>query len=166
MTAAALVSCMFPGPISATNTVLTQGTSIAQGLFIEAFMTALLVFTILMLAGEDNYAKPVAPVGIGLALFAAMLAGKFIPVFCHPQPKPQSNISSSIPGVSYTGGSLNPARSFGPAVASRSFVGYHYIYWIGPIFGALVAAAYVRYLKWMNYQDAQPDQDAPPDEKR
>lgn len=32
--------------------------------------------------------------------------------------------------------------------------------------GALVAAGYVRYVKWLNYQEAQPDQDAPPGEKR
>lgn len=33
------------------------------------------------------------------------------------------------PGVYYTGGSLNPARSFGPCVASATFEGYHWIYW-------------------------------------
>lgn len=90
MAAAGLVSCMFPGPIAVTNTVLSNGTSIAQGIFIEMFMTALLVFTILMLAGEDNYAKPVAPVGIGLALFAAMLAGMFPPPFFPSQSRSTS----------------------------------------------------------------------------
>jgi aquaporin rerated protein, other eukaryote len=46
--AAALVSCMFPGDISAVNTTLAPGVSITQGLFIEAFLTAELVFTILV----------------------------------------------------------------------------------------------------------------------
>lgn len=39
----------------------------------------------------------------------------------------------------FTGGSLNPARSFGPALASGIFEGQA-VYWIGPIVGALAAA--------------------------
>lgn len=64
-------------------------------------------------------------------------------------------------GVPYTGGSLNPARSFGPCVVIPSFPGYHYIYWFGPIMGALVAALYYRFVKYMNYHEAQPGQDHP-----
>lgn len=75
MVAAGLVSCMFPGPL-AVQTKLTQGTSITQGLFIEMFATAELVFTILMLAAEKSKATFIAPVGIGLALFVAELGCK------------------------------------------------------------------------------------------
>ncbi len=39
----------------------------------------------------------------------------------------------------FTGGSLNPARSLGPAVASGVFEGM-YVYFIGPIIGSLAAA--------------------------
>ncbi|MEP7344980.1 MAG: aquaporin [Gemmatimonadaceae bacterium] len=38
-----------------------------------------------------------------------------------------------------TGGSMNPARSFGPALVSGHWEG-HLIYWIGPIIGAVLAA--------------------------
>ena len=74
MVAAGLVSCMFPGTL-AVETTLTQGTSVVQGLFIEMFCTAELVFAILMLAAEKSKATFIAPVGIGLALFVAELGG-------------------------------------------------------------------------------------------
>ena len=73
--AAALARCMLPGPLL-VNTTLGAGTTPAQGVFIEMFLTALLVFTILMLAAEKHYATFMAPVGIGLALFVGMMAGK------------------------------------------------------------------------------------------
>ena len=49
--------------------------AIAQGLFIEMFLTAELVITVLMLAAEKSKATFIAPVGIGLALFVAELGG-------------------------------------------------------------------------------------------
>ena len=100
--AAALVSCMFPGPLTVT-TKLGGGTSIVQGVFIEMILTAQLIFTIFMLAAEKHKGTYIAPVGIGLSLFVAELTG-----------------------VYFTGGSLNPARSFGPAVVIHSFEGYHW----------------------------------------
>jgi aquaporin related protein len=63
-------------------------------------------------------------------------------------------------GVYYTGGSLNPTRSFGPAVAGTSFPGYHWIYWIGPLLGGALAAGYYRFVKYFNYEEANPGQDA------
>jgi aquaporin related protein len=58
-----------------------------------------------MLAKEKHKATFIAPVGIGLALFVAELVGVF-----------------------YTGGSLNPARSFGPCVVTGIFDKEHWIY--------------------------------------
>ncbi len=63
-------------------------------------------------------------------------------------------------GVYFTGGSLNPARSFGPDVVAASFPGYHYIYWFGPIMGALMASGYYRFIKLFNYEEVNPGQDA------
>lgn len=73
--AAGIVAVLFPGPLS-VKTVLRPGTSITQGLFIEVFLTAQLVFTIFMLAAEKHKATFIAPVGIGLSLFVAELSGK------------------------------------------------------------------------------------------
>jgi glycerol uptake facilitator-like aquaporin len=38
----------------------------------------------------------------------------------------------------YTGGSLNPARSLGPAIFANQWDN-HFVYWIGPLVGAIVA---------------------------
>ncbi|KAK8034511.1 aquaporin rerated protein [Apiospora rasikravindrae] len=137
MAAGGVVRAMFHGDLAAVNTVLAPGINIAQGLFAEMFFTAYLVFVVLMLAAEKSRDTFLAPVGIGLALLVA-----------------------EIPGVYYTGGSLNPARSFGCAVASTTFPGYHWIYWIGPCLGAMLAAAYFRFVKAWHYEEANPGQDA------
>jgi aquaporin related protein len=83
--AAGLVACMFPGQTT-VNTTLGGGTSIAQGLFIEMILTAVLVFAIFMLAAEKHKGTYISPVGIGLALFVCELVGvyftggRFLPV--------------------------------------------------------------------------------------
>ncbi|KAB5571949.1 aquaporin-like protein [Coniochaeta sp. 2T2.1] len=137
MVAGGLASGLFPPPISWANTTLAPGVSIVRGLFIEMFLTSAFVFVILMLAGEKSKDTFIAPIGIGLTLFAAEIAG-----------------------VYYTGGSLNPARSLGPAVASRSFPGYHWIYWLGPLLGALLASAFYYLVKFLRYEDVNPGQDS------
>lgn len=80
MVAGGLVDCMFKGGInigvSGVNTTLAPGTSIAKGLFIEMFMTAELVFVVLMLAAEKSKDTFLAPIGVGLALFVGELTGK------------------------------------------------------------------------------------------
>ena len=72
--AAGIVAALFPGPLN-VKTSLKPGTSLAQGLFIEMFLTAQLVFTIFMLAAEKHKATFIAPIGIGLSLFIAELSG-------------------------------------------------------------------------------------------
>lgn len=135
--AAALVQIMFPGDIKTVETLLAPGVSIAQGVFIEMFLTFILVFTILMLAGEKSKVTFMAPLGIGLSLFLAELAG-----------------------VYYTGGSLNPARSFGPCVVSHYWPHYEWIYWVGPFLGALVCSGFFYFIKWFDYENANPGQDS------
>lgn len=73
--ASAVVSALFPGPL-AVMTLLNHDTSVAQGLFIEMFLTAELLITVLMLAAEKTKATFLAPVGIGLSLFVAELTGR------------------------------------------------------------------------------------------
>lgn len=63
-------------------------------------------------------------------------------------------------GVYFTGGSLNPARSFGPDVILRTFNSYHWIYWIGPLLGAIVAVIFYRLIKLLEYETANPGADS------
>lgn len=72
--AAGVVSWLYPGPMG-VDTVLGGGTSISQGLFIEVFLTAQLVFVILMLAVEKQRSTYLAPVGIGISFFLTELSG-------------------------------------------------------------------------------------------
>lgn len=90
-------------------------TSAGQAIALEAIATFFLTFVIFGTA-VDPKAPKIGGLAIGLTVAAAILAiGPF------------------------TGGSLNPARSFGPAVASGIFEGQA-VYWIGPIVGAVAAA--------------------------
>jgi glycerol uptake facilitator protein len=47
-------------------------------------------------------------------------------------------------GGPLTGAAMNPARWFGPAVASGTFTDW-YVWWIGPLLGAAVAGLIYRY---------------------
>lgn len=126
--ASVIVRFLFPETFN-VRTTLSGGTSIVQGVFIEAILTSELIFTIFMLAKEKHRATFIAPVGIGLALFIAEMVG-----------------------VQFTGGSLNPARSFGPCVITLTFDPEHWIYWVGPIIGALIAILFYKFIKTLEYE--------------
>lgn len=96
---------------------LGAGISVGQGVFIEVILTFFLVFVIFATAvDKKNNAVHHAPLAIG-----------FVLIFDH------------IIGLTLTGASMNPARTFGPALASGMWAN-HLIYWVGPILGALIAA--------------------------
>lgn len=135
MLASVVVRYLFPETFN-VRTTLGGGASLVQGVFIEALLTAELVFTIFMLAKEKHRATFIAPVGIGLALFIAEMVG-----------------------VQFTGGSLNPARSFGPCVITGSFDSEHWIYWVGPAIGSLIAVCFYWFIKTLEYEMANPGAD-------
>ena len=88
------------------------------------FLTSLLMLAILLLAAEKHKATFIAPIGIGLALFVA--GERFVQLQKRAYKRcnrPRTDRAELL-GVYYTGGSLNPARSFGPAVVLRTFSGY------------------------------------------
>ncbi|KAF2405498.1 aquaporin-like protein [Trichodelitschia bisporula] len=113
---------LFPANID-VRTVLNNKISIVRGLFIEAILSAELVFTVLVLAKEKTRAY-LAPAGVGAALFVGELVG-----------------------VHWTGGSLNPARSFGPCVVTNMWDRTHWVYWAGPTLGCMLAVTFHRFIK-------------------
>lgn len=67
--ACALLSALLPGPLAVTP-ALGAGTNLGQGLFIECFATCALILSVLFLAVEKHRATFLAPLGIGITLFA------------------------------------------------------------------------------------------------
>jgi len=100
------------------------GISAAQAIFIEVITTFTLVITVF--SNAVTAASPangnIAPIPIGFAVILGILA--------------TGNVS---------GGSMNPARSIGPAVAA-GYWHVHYVYWIGPIVGACCAGLLWKYV--------------------
>jgi aquaporin related protein len=43
---------------------------------------------------------------------------------------------------------------------NRHFHGYHWIYWVGPMLGALVASGFYKFIKVLEYETANPDQES------
>jgi MIP family channel proteins len=93
-----------------------------QGAIVEAIGTFLLVLVICAVAFNPRARQEWAPFAIGTTLgFAVMVMGPL------------------------TGGSFNPARWFGPALIGDEFGGV-WPYLIGPLVGALLAAALYRFV--------------------
>ena len=96
-------------------TVLADGVSTTQGVFLETVLTFLLVNTILN-AAVSGKAGGHAGLAIGMTLVMAILMGGPL-----------------------TGASLNPARTLGPAIATGNFADI-WLYFVGPILGGVIAA--------------------------
>ncbi|KAJ3181249.1 hypothetical protein HDU87_001378 [Geranomyces variabilis] len=96
-------------------TVPQVGSGQAWGM--EFMITAVLIYTVLGTAvhgGANGIVKALAPLPIGFAVIAGVLIGGTV-----------------------TGGSMNPARSFGPAVASGTWT-RHWLYWLAPLSASLI----------------------------
>ena len=111
------------GQLGTTVPTVTLG----EALTIEIAITALLAFVVAFVASKQNLSSLTAALGIGGAIsVGAILAGPL------------------------TGGSMNPARSFGPALATFTFED-QWVFWLGPLLGALLGmTAYTRIVRSNN----------------
>jgi MIP family channel proteins len=106
-------------PSSIGTPALGPGIGPATGIAIEAALTAILLFAVFGTA-IDPRAPKIGGLAIGLAIAADILMGGPL-----------------------TGAAMNPARWFGPAIASGHLDNW-YVWIIGPLLGAAVAAAIYR----------------------
>ena len=97
------------------GTQLALDLTFSQAVMLEAVATALMMIVVCGVSAPQVKA-PIAGIAVGFVVAALVIA--IGPL---------------------TGGSLNPARSFGPALASGIWEG-HLAYWFGPIGGAVVGA--------------------------
>jgi MIP family channel proteins len=93
-----------------------QGIDASTALLVEVILTFFLVFVIFGTAVDPRGPKAIFPLCIGMAVTMDILAGGPL-----------------------TGASMNPARSFGPALVSGVWID-HWVYWVGPILGGAFAA--------------------------
>jgi aquaporin TIP len=103
---------------------------VGAAVLVEAILTFVLVFVVFATAMDTKRGLGnVAPLAIGLAI----LIDHFI-------------------GVPLTGASMNPARSFGPALVAGEWTD-HWIYWVGPGLGGAFAALLYMVLYWGREDD-------------
>ena len=111
------------GPAISSSVTLPADNNVIRAFLLETAMTFTLVYIVLTTAATaSNKIAPLAGLAIGLTL-------GFNVIF----------------GGSISGGSLNPARSFGPALITGN-LSYNWIYWIAPVIGGLIAAGLHRLL--------------------
>ncbi|MFQ5408228.1 MAG: MIP/aquaporin family protein [Anaerolineales bacterium] len=102
-------------------TVLAAGVTPFQGILVEAILTFFLVNSVLH-AAVSGKAGNMAGLAIGMTLTLSILMGGKL-----------------------TGASLNPARTFGPAIYTGT-LNQFWIYLVGTLLGAAVAAVLYRYV--------------------
>ena len=100
---------------------LGPGVTPLAGIAVEAVLTVVLVLAVFGTA-LDRRAPRLGGMAIGLAVAADILMGGPL-----------------------TGGAVNPARWFGPAVAAGAFDDW-YVWWIGPLLGAAAAGLLYRFV--------------------
>jgi MIP family channel proteins len=95
-----------------------HGISNGRAVLLEAILTFFLVITVFATAIDDRGVfKSIAGLAIGFVLTFDILVGGPL-----------------------TGASMNPARSFGPALVGGTWTGF-WVYVVGPVVGGLVAAS-------------------------
>src|SRR5438552_14842014 len=96
------------------TSMLAPGVSFGTGVLVEAALTFFLLLAVFGTA-VDPRAPKIGGFGIGLTVAFDILMGGAL-----------------------TGASMNPARTFGPALAGGFWNGW-YVYWIGPVAGGVIA---------------------------
>jgi len=114
---------------------LNQYLSPGQGLGAEIVFTFIFIFVVFATAISPFVGK-VAPLSGG---------SEYGPGKLTPFAVGMTILILHTVGIPLTGASMNPARSFGPAVVANCWAN-HWIYWIGPLIGSTLAAGIAQLL--------------------
>jgi aquaporin TIP len=115
--AAGILAMLFgSGPVSSGTPDLAPSVGFAAGVVVEAITTFFLVLVVFGTAVDERAPKAVYPLAIGLTVALDIMAAGPL-----------------------TGAAMNPARTFGPALASGHWTN-HLVYWVGPLLGGGLAA--------------------------
>jgi MIP family channel proteins len=96
---------------------------VSSAFLLETVLTFFLMLVVMAVATDHRVASPAAGLAVGLTVgFDALMGGPL------------------------TGASMNPARSFGPAVAAGIWTA-HWLYWAGPLLGSGLAVVVYGYLR-------------------
>ncbi|XP_048104025.1 aquaporin-4-like isoform X1 [Alosa alosa] len=131
-------------------TSVNPNLSAGHALVVELFITFELVFTVFATCDlKRNDLKGSAGLAIGLAvcighLFAVSHSFKVL-VDSMPVQSTVRSLVQDKNDIPYTGASMNPARSFGPVLVTWNWEN-HWVYWVGPLLGGILAAALYEYL--------------------
>jgi len=106
------------------------GVSPGQGLWIEVVLTFIFIFVVFATAVSPFVGK-ISPLSGGENEYGP---GKLTPFAVG-----MTILVLHTVGIPLTGASMNPARSFGPAVVNSCWDN-HWIYWLGPLVGSSLAA--------------------------
>jgi aquaporin NIP len=130
--ALAAVACLrlLFGPVAHMGATMPAGGA-WQALALEVLLTAALMFVITAVATDTVAAGGGGPVPAGQ--LAAVAIGGTVAL-------------NSLWAGPISGASMNPARSFGPALVAGA-CGAQWIYWLGPCLGALIGTALCQVLR-------------------
>ncbi|MEO8393211.1 MAG: MIP family channel protein [Chloroflexota bacterium] len=118
----ALTLRLLIGDIAQLGTTLPTGTAL-QSFGLEILLTAILMFVIIAVATDSRTLGAPAALAIGFTVALDALWGGPI-----------------------SGASMNPARSFGPALIAGVWTD-QWVYWIAPIIGAAIGAVLYQFLR-------------------
>ncbi|XP_005411914.2 PREDICTED: aquaporin-5 [Chinchilla lanigera] len=97
-------------------------------------------------AGQAVVVELILTFQLALCIFASTDTRRSSPVGAPALSIGLSVTLGHLVGIYFTGCSMNPARSFGPAVVMKRFSSSHWVFWVGPIVGAVLASILYFYL--------------------
>ncbi|XP_042563390.1 lens fiber major intrinsic protein [Clupea harengus] len=125
-----IVPSPLQGQLGLNEVSVAPGVLLFQAVAMETAVTFQLVLCVLAMSHPSATSKSLGPTVLGISVMLGHLTA-----------------------IGYTGCGMNPARSFGPAVVMQNFHN-HWVYWVGPCAGAVLAWLLRDVLLWPRWSSA------------